>query len=137
MLRYAIVVSGERLIFTRDQIESDPGNYFETYFFGEFSEGVRGARELLVEKDVQLFKLIQAHLRGYEIFPLPDSAIPSYRTREVALTNLLLEAQFYGLVRLETKIIAFRKRSKLVSQSRRVVHLLRQSQRPPRSTSLQ
>jgi hypothetical protein len=106
-VRYAIIVSGEQLAFTRDQIKSDPGNYFETYFFGEFSEGARGARELLVEKDVQLFKLIQAHLRGYEIFPLPDSVIPSYMTREVALTNLLREAQFYGLEMLENKIHAF------------------------------
>jgi hypothetical protein len=61
----------------------------------------------VVEKDVQLFKLIQAHLRGYEIFPLPDSAIPFYMTREVALTNLLREAQFYGLEMLENKIHTF------------------------------
>jgi hypothetical protein len=91
-LRSTVVVSGERLILTRDQIESDPGHCFETYFFGEFSEGARGARELIVEKDVRLFKLIQAHLGGYEIFPLADSAIPSYMTREVALTNLVREA---------------------------------------------
>lgn len=104
--RYTIVVSGERFTFTRDQLESDSRNYFSTYFFGGFAEGSQGLRELVIEKDAQLFKLIQAHLRGYEIFPLPNSAIPHYMTRQGATTNLLLEAQFYGLERLEEKIRA-------------------------------
>jgi hypothetical protein len=103
--RYTIIVSGERLVFTRDQIESDPGNYFSTLFFGGFAEGVRGMREIAVEKEPLLFKLIQAHLRGYEILPLRDSFIPPYMTKEVALSNLLREAQFYGLQKLEEKII--------------------------------
>lgn len=105
--RYTITVSGTKLVFTDDQIRSDPGNYFETYFFGDFAEGSRGARELIVEKDVQLFKLIQAHLRGYEILPLADDAIPSYMTKDAALTNLLREAQFYSLQMLVDRIQAF------------------------------
>lgn len=109
--RYVIVVSGERFTFTRDQIESDPGNYFATCFFGEFAEGKRETKEMAIEKDVQLFKLIQAHLRGYEIFPLPNSAIPHYMTRAGAITNLLLEAQYYGLERLEEKIRAVQSES--------------------------
>lgn len=107
--RYVIVASGERFVFTRDQIESDPGNYFAVYFFGEFAEGSRGIRELVVEKEPFLFKLIQAHLRGYEIFPLPDSRIPSYMTKEVTITNLLREAQFYTLGRLEDRINTFQR----------------------------
>ena len=103
-VRYTIIVSGEPLNFTRDQIESDPGNYFATYFFGGFAEGSQGARELVVEKDIQLFKLIQAHLRGYEIIPLADTAIPWYMTKEGALNNLLREAEFYCLQILVDKI---------------------------------
>jgi hypothetical protein len=101
---YTIVVSGEKLYFTKDQILFDPGNYFATYFFGEFAEGIQGTRELHLQKDIQLFKLIQAHLRGYRILPLADAVIPSYMTKEVALINLFLEAQYYGLQRLEERI---------------------------------
>jgi hypothetical protein len=61
-------------------------------------------REIAVEKEPLFFKLIQAHLRGYEILPLRDSFIPPYMTKAVALGNLLREAQFYGLQRLEAKI---------------------------------
>ncbi|KIM22409.1 hypothetical protein M408DRAFT_41835, partial [Serendipita vermifera MAFF 305830] len=102
--RYTILVSNEQFRFTRDQLESDPGNYFATYFFGEFAEASQGAKELVVEKDVHLFRLIQAHLRGYDIFPLPDAAIPPYMTKEVAIKNLHRDAQFYCLGKLEEKI---------------------------------
>ncbi|KIM22408.1 hypothetical protein M408DRAFT_27712 [Serendipita vermifera MAFF 305830] len=102
--RCTIIVSNERFDFTRDQLESDPGNYFATYFFGEFAEASQGVRELVVDKDVRLFRLIQAHLRGYEIFPLPDSAIPHYMTKEVAIKNLLTDAQYYCLGGLIEKI---------------------------------
>jgi hypothetical protein len=81
---YTVIVSGQRFLFTHDQLQSEPGNYF--------AESKNGVKELVIEKEPLLFKLIQAHLRGYEIFPLPDSAIPSYMTREVAMTNLLREA---------------------------------------------
>ena len=102
--RYIIIVSGERFVFTQDQIESDPGNYFSTFFFGDFAEGVRGVREIAVEKEPLLFKLIQAHLRGYEILPLRDTFIPPYMTKQVAVGNLLREARFYGLQKLEERI---------------------------------
>ncbi|KIM22407.1 hypothetical protein M408DRAFT_27711 [Serendipita vermifera MAFF 305830] len=102
--RYTITVGTEQFRFTRDQLESDPGNYFATYFFGEFTEASQGARELVIEKDIQLFRLIQAHLRGYDIFPLPDAAVPPYMTKEVAIKNLRHDAQFYCLGKLEGTI---------------------------------
>lgn len=105
--RYTILVGNEQFRFTRDQLESDPGNYFATYFFGEFAEASQGAKELVVEKDVHLFRLIQAHLRGYDIFPLPDAAIPPYMTKEVAIKNLRRDAQFYCLEKLEEKLKEF------------------------------
>jgi hypothetical protein len=108
---YTILVSGTPLIFTKDQIRSDPGNYFDTFFFGDFAEGTEGARKLIIEKDVQLFKLIQAHLRGYEIIPLADTAIPWYMTAEGAVANLLSEAQFYALDNLVAKIVQSREKA--------------------------
>jgi len=102
--RYTITVSGERFVFTREQIQSEPGNYFATYFLGDFAESNNGAKELVIEKEPLLFKLIQAHLRGYEILPLADAAIPTYMTKEVALINLFRESQYYGLQRLEERI---------------------------------
>ncbi|KIM23616.1 hypothetical protein M408DRAFT_332236 [Serendipita vermifera MAFF 305830] len=105
--RCTIIIGTERFNFTRDQLESDPGNYFATYFFGEVAEASHGARELVIEKDARLFRLIQAHLRGYEIFPLPDSAIPHYMTKEVAIKNLRHDAQLYCLKRLEEKTKIF------------------------------
>lgn len=44
----SIIVSGERFTFTKDQLESDPGNYFATYLFGGFAEGSQGVRELVL-----------------------------------------------------------------------------------------
>lgn len=108
--RCTIIIGTERFNFTRDQLESDPGNYFATYFFGEVAEASHGARELVIEKDARLFRLIQAHLRGYDIFPLPDSAIPQYMTKEVAIKNLRHDAQFYCLGKLEEKIKEFSER---------------------------
>jgi hypothetical protein len=106
--KYTIVVSGERLVLTRDQIQSEPGNYFDTFFFGlGFMEGASGVREITIERDVHLFKLIQAHLRGYVVLPLADTALPPCMTREIALVNLLSEAQNYGLKRLEKAIKKF------------------------------
>jgi hypothetical protein len=104
---YTIIVSGERFNFTVDQLQSDPNNYFATYFLGDFEEAARNERELIVEKEPLLFKLIQAHLRGYDILPLADGCVPSYMTKEGALENLLKEALFYGLDILTSKIKDF------------------------------
>lgn len=53
-----------------------------------------------------LFKLIQAHLRGYDILPIPDGYIP-YMSDEVVLGNLLKEAAYYALSGLVQKIKEF------------------------------
>jgi hypothetical protein len=104
---YSIIASGEKFNLTPDQLQSDPNNYFATYFLGDFEEATRNERELIVEKEPLLFKLIQAHLRGYDILPLADGCIPSYMTKEGALENLLKEALFYGLDILTSKIKDF------------------------------
>jgi hypothetical protein len=104
---YSLIVSGERFELTKAQIESDPGNYFVTLFFGDFAEADNGCTELVISKEPKLFKLIQAHLRGYIILPLPPSSIPDYMTLETTLINLLTEAQYYGLQLLVEKIEQF------------------------------
>jgi hypothetical protein len=103
-MTYTVIVSGEKFVLTRDQIESDPGNYFASYFLGEFSEAAAGTRELIVQKEPHIFKLIQAHLRGYDILPLSDKVIPWHLTKETMISNLLNEAEFYGLDLLCQKI---------------------------------
>jgi hypothetical protein len=93
---YVIIVSGERLTFTREQLESEPGNKLAEYFFRSDSQSSSEKRELRIEKEPALFKLIQAHLRGYNIFPIRDGFVP-YMTVEGVLENLLQEAEFYAL----------------------------------------
>jgi hypothetical protein len=102
--KYTIVVGDQRFSFTRGQLMVEPGNYFETYFLGNFQEAVHDTRELYLEKDPLLFTLIQAHLRGYDPFPFPDSCVPQYMTKRGALKNLLNDAEFFGLTRLESLI---------------------------------
>jgi hypothetical protein len=94
--RYSIIVSGEKFIFTRDQLESEPDNYFYTYFLGDFVEAANNARELNLQTDASLFKLIQAHLRGYEIFPTQDACVPGYMTK----MGLRKEVDYFGLCRM-------------------------------------
>jgi hypothetical protein len=83
--KFIIAVSGEKLFFTREQLQSEPGCWFATFFFGTIEETAQGVCELAVEKDIHLFKLIQAHLRGYVILPLTDAVIPPYMTEDTAL----------------------------------------------------
>lgn len=110
--KYTIIVEGERFSFTRDQLDSDPGNFFATYFSGGFPEVPYGTKEMEIEKEPLLFRLIQAHLRGYDVLPLSDQFVPPYMTKEGALNNLLKEAAFYGLWNLQSKIQEYQKTTK-------------------------
>ncbi|PVF94079.1 hypothetical protein CPB86DRAFT_741155 [Serendipita vermifera] len=105
---YSLIVSGERFELTKDQLESDPGNYFATFFLGDFAEASNGCTELIVAKEPKFIRLIHAHLRGYTILPLSPSSIPEYMTPETALLNLMADAQYYGLQMLIEKIERFR-----------------------------
>jgi hypothetical protein len=107
---YAIIVSGERLTFTREQFESEPNNKFTEYFFETSSQSSTEKREMRIEKEPTLFKLIQAHLRGYTIFPIQDGFVP-YMTTDGVLENLLKEAEFYALGGRVQKLRHFQKRA--------------------------
>ena len=91
---YTVVVRGERFILSDEQLNFDAPNYF-TELFG--TEGT--ARETFLYRDPKLFQIIESYLSGYDIFPLPDTAIP-YMSRETISKNLLADARFYGLDRL-------------------------------------
>ncbi|KAG8799367.1 hypothetical protein FRC18_008311 [Serendipita sp. 400] len=108
---YVVKIGDEEFRFTQDQLDSEPGNYLANHFL----QGVNlrsdaaevGDRNLLLEKDPLLFRLIQAHLRGYEVLPIPDSSIPGYMTKESAVENLMRDARSLGLRRLEQKMAQY------------------------------
>jgi hypothetical protein len=104
---YTLIVSGERFTLTKDQLFSDPDNYFCTYFFGDFSESQNNPTEIAIEKEPALVKLIQAHLRGYMVLPIPEGFVPAYMTRDTMVQNLLVDAEYYGLEGLVDKITEF------------------------------
>ena len=96
---YNVVVRGERFILFDEQLNFDAPNYFTELF------GTQGStRETFLCRDPKLFQIIEGYLSGYEIFPLPDSAIPSYMSRETISKNLLVDARFYRLSRLVDKL---------------------------------
>jgi len=71
-----------------------------------------------IRADPNIFRLIHAHLQGYDIFPLPPQGIPfgrgitsgisTYRlpslSKEATLKNLLRDASEFGLKNLVGKI---------------------------------
>lgn len=98
--KYVVIVSGQRFTFTRDQLESEPDNYFTTYFLGDFNEATNSINELELETEPLLFELIQAHLRGYTIFPIQEGCIPKYMSKMGMLKSLRKEADYFGLASL-------------------------------------
>jgi hypothetical protein len=44
-----------------------------------------------IEEELSLFRLILAHLRGYDTLPLVDQFMLPYMTKEATLNNLLNE----------------------------------------------
>jgi hypothetical protein len=82
---YTLIVGNTPFVFTEEQLESEPDNKLAAI------SRRTNASELLAEPAI--FRLTQAHLRGYEIFPLPDTAIPHYMGKDTMIANLLLEAE--------------------------------------------
>jgi hypothetical protein len=120
---YTVIAGGEKFVFTKDQLESEPDNYFAVYFLGSDKEVVDGVNEMTVQIEPLLFKIIQAHLRGYLALPIPDACIPPYMTRANALQNLLRDVDFFGLHRLKELVLEeiqpqYRYMSSLKSQQR-------------------
>ena len=134
-MAFAVIVSGERFTFTRSQLESDPDNFFTIYFFGSFSEASQKKHEIEIEMEPALFKLIQAHLRGYNIIPIPNGYI-SYMSDELVLGNLLKEAEYYALGGLVRKIKEFQTKKPQASPMNRYMLIVRNLTQSPRFTIL-
>ncbi|KAL8276658.1 hypothetical protein RQP46_010926 [Phenoliferia psychrophenolica] len=96
---FTVVLQGVPFILSRDQCEYDSPNYFTSAFGGDFEEST--TRTVYVDRSPILFRFIVDHLSGYGVIPLPP--IPSMRA-ELAADNLLLDAQYFGLSKLEEKI---------------------------------
>ena len=99
---YTIILRGQRFVLTRDQIEADSPNFFINRFLGEYSESQ--SREIKLGRNPALFAFIIEHLSGYDILPLPDSAILPGATMELMMKNLMADAMFYSLDALRDKI---------------------------------
>jgi hypothetical protein len=98
---YTIIVRGERFVLSRDQLYFDAPNYFTSLFCDSgFSETANGTEEVILHRDPHLFQIIQTHLSGYTIMPLPENWFPRYMSKDAALLNLLADARFYGLDKL-------------------------------------
>ncbi|KAG9079700.1 hypothetical protein FS749_008302 [Ceratobasidium sp. UAMH 11750] len=92
---YIVVMRGERFTLTQDQVEFDSPNYFTSCFLGEFAESQ--TRTVALSRDPDLFRIIIDYLSGYTVLPLHESALPERMDTDVALANLLADAQFYLL----------------------------------------
>lgn len=90
---YTITLSGKTFILTKDRLKSDPDNYFTTYFFGGFEDTSQGAHEIMIQKELILFKMIQSRLRGYDILPIRDTFVPPDMIKEGVVSSLSTEAQ--------------------------------------------
>jgi hypothetical protein len=44
--KYTILVCDQWFSFTRDQLQVEPGNYFETYFLGNFQEAAHAFKHI-------------------------------------------------------------------------------------------
>jgi len=103
---FTIIVSDHAFVLTQDQIHRDAPNYFTMFFEGSFKESREGVRDLKLYRDPYLFTFIHMYLSGYEVLPLPRSNIPWHLSEDSRLTNLLLDARFYGLDSLAQELEA-------------------------------
>jgi hypothetical protein len=104
---------GDRIFrLSETEVQSEPESIFVEYFHQDTT--------LELNADENLFGLINAHLKGYEIFPLPSQGIPfgggsvsvygksagvlPHLSKEATLKNLLRDATDLGLKNLVTKI---------------------------------
>ncbi|KAG8821285.1 hypothetical protein FRC19_008028 [Serendipita sp. 401] len=110
MSSYTVKIDDAEFKFTKDQLDSEPGNELATFFLqgiDRASNSQSTGKVLRLEKDPLLFKLIQAHLRGYDVLPIPDTLVPNYMSKEGALENLQRDARSLGLRRLEDKVLNY------------------------------
>ncbi|KAL8291953.1 hypothetical protein RQP46_001419 [Phenoliferia psychrophenolica] len=96
---FTVVLRGTAFTLSREECEFDSPNYFTACFLTGFSESESCVT--YTNRSPVLFPHIQDWLCGYDVFPLPPFANMS---PAVALSNLLKDAQYFGLTQLEDRI---------------------------------
>jgi hypothetical protein len=106
----SIFVGDKRFDLTAEELATEPNNIFNEIKRVSFL----ACRTPSLNADAHLFRLIHAHLQGYEIFPLPEGGTPFGRGamnevfvmlgREATMHNLWRDARDFGLDNLVMKI---------------------------------
>jgi hypothetical protein len=100
-----IIFDDERITLTKTLLLNEPTNIFLTRFIEPAdANGTKNTHEITIDADPLFFKLIQAHLRGYEIFPLADGVIP-YLSEEATLKTFLRLAEKFSFQNLRDRIM--------------------------------
>ncbi|KAG8757632.1 hypothetical protein FRC14_001799 [Serendipita sp. 396] len=98
---WSIIVDDVRFRLDRVQLYLEPSSYLVNHFLNAQGQSTR--TEMIINGEPALWKLIQTHLRGYEILPLKDGAVP-YLSKEATLASLNTIAISYGFANLQRKL---------------------------------
>ncbi|KAG9027642.1 hypothetical protein FS842_004898 [Serendipita sp. 407] len=98
---WSIIVDDVRFRLDRVQLYLEPSSYLVNHFFNAQGQSTR--TEMIINGEPALWKLIQTHLRGYEILPLKDGVVP-YLSKEATLASLNTIAISYGFANLQRKL---------------------------------
>lgn len=110
---YKINVYGHIFELTEAELGREPKSWLVKAIRDSAADG----NQFSTRADLNLFRLIHAYFRGYEIFPLPSQGIPIGQDSspanteagacfsvDAALSNLLADAKYFDLTNLATKI---------------------------------
>ncbi|GAA5858071.1 hypothetical protein JCM1840_001029 [Sporobolomyces johnsonii] len=101
--RYTVIARDIPFSLSRSQIETDSPNFFTAAFLEhDFAEA--SSRRLRVDTHPKLFALIVDYLSGYDILPLTDKTVPDTMSVDVAMKNLLKDADYFQLDSLSPKL---------------------------------
>lgn len=89
--KYKITVEDKVFSLSNAQIYFDSPNYFTA----QLVDGPED--ELELSRDPYLFRIIIDYLNGYTVLPIRQDRLPPKMSREVALANLRVDAEFYQL----------------------------------------
>ncbi|CAE6516432.1 unnamed protein product [Rhizoctonia solani] len=92
---YTVIIQDRKFTLTQSQVEFDSPNYFSTRFLGDSRKSQ--TRQIKLDRDPDLFRIILNHLRGYAVLPLSAKQIPEHMSPATVLSNLRSDAVFYQL----------------------------------------
>jgi hypothetical protein len=100
-----VKVRGHEFHLSRSQIQSDAPNIFTTHL-ERAQAGGEPPSPLFLDRDPDIFALIVQYLSGYDILPIPASAIPRTFTLESAKRALVRDAELLCLSGLRSVLQA-------------------------------